>query len=95
MPHFVDRFPEERFVIWDTVRNVAGVHVPGQNYIMLTLSENQVAVLKNYTEDNIQAEQMWKAFVENISIKERENRALQLSMLPLRFQKYMTEFMPK
>ena len=34
MPHFIDRFPEERFVIWDTIRNVAGIHVPGQNYIM-------------------------------------------------------------
>ena len=92
MPHFADRFPEERFVIWDTVRNVAGVHVPGQNYIMLTLSENQAAVLQNYTEDNMQAEKLWKTFVQSISIKERENEKLQNSNLPLHFRTYMPEF---
>ena len=92
MPHFADRFPEERFVIWDTNRNVAGVHVPGQNYIMLTLTESQVAMLQSYTEDNIQAEQMWKAFVESISIKERENKKLQQNNIPLHFRTYMPEF---
>lgn len=92
MPHFADRFPEERFVIWDTNRNVAGVHVPGQNYIMLTLTESQVAMLQSYTEDNMQAEQMWKAFVESISIKERENKKLQQNNIPLHFRTYMPEF---
>lgn len=92
MPHFTDRFPEERFVIWDTVRNVAGVHIPGQNFIMLELTENQAAVLKNYTEDNKKAEQMWQAFVESISIKERENLKLQRNNIPLHFRAYMPEF---
>jgi len=92
MPHFVNRFPEERFVIWDTKRNEAGIHVPGQPYIMLQLSENQTAVLKQYSEDNIKAEQMWKTFVEHISIKERENKKLQQSNLPLHFRTYMPEF---
>ena len=92
LPHFVDRFPEERFVIWDTVRNVAGVHVPGQNYVMLKLTEHQVAILQQYSEDNIKAEQMWKAFVESISIKERENKKLQQNNIPLHFRTYMPEF---
>ncbi len=92
MPHFVDRFQEERFVIWDTVRNVAGVHVPGQNYILLHLTESQVAALTKYTEDNMEAENMWKAFVESISIKERENLKLQRNNLPLHFRTYMPEF---
>lgn len=95
MPHFVDRFPEERFVIWDTVRNVAGVHVPGQNYILLKLTENQVAMLDSYTEDNIKAEWMWQNFVESISIKERENKKLQRNNLPLHFRTYMPEFYKK
>jgi len=92
MPHFADRFPDERFVIWDTVRNVAGIHVPGRNYIMLTLSENQINILKGYTEDNMRAEQMWKTFVESISIKERENEKLQKNNIPLHFRTYMPEF---
>ena len=92
MPHFTDRFPEERFVIWDTKRNEAGIHVPGKNYIMMKLTEKQAVLLQSYTEDNIQAEQMWKAFVESISIKERENKKLQQNNIPLHFRTYMPEF---
>ena len=92
MPHFVDRFPEERFVIWDTVRNVAGIHVPGENYILLTLTEQQAETLKSYTEDSIKTEQLWKTFVESISIKERENLKLQQNNIPLHFRTYMPEF---
>lgn len=92
MPHFADRFPKERFVIWDTVHNLAGIHVPQKGYLMLQLSENQAAMLQNYTEDNMMAEQMWKAFVESISIKERENKKLQQNNIPLHFRTYMPEF---
>lgn len=95
IPHFVDRFPEERFVIWDTKRNEAGIHVPGKNYIMMKLTERQAAMLQSYTEDNMQAEQMWKAFVESISIKERENKKLQQNNIPLHFRTYMPEFQRK
>lgn len=95
IPHFVDRFPEERFVIWDTVRNEAGIHVPGQNYLMLKLSDNQVEALKTYSEDNIKAEELWTTFVENISIKERENKKLQQNNIPLHFRTYMPEFKEK
>ncbi len=95
IPHFVERFPEERFVIWDTIRNVAGIHIPGQNYIMLNLTESQVAILKEYTEDNLQAEDMWRAFVESISIKDRENKKLQQNNIPLHFRTYMPEFYKK
>ena len=95
MPHFVDRFPEERFVIWDTKRNEAGVHVPGENYIMMKLTPHQVSMLQSYTEDNMEAEQMWKVFVESISIKERENRKLQQNNIPLHFRNYMPEFQQK
>jgi len=95
MPHFVDRFPEERFVIWDTVRNEAGVHVPGQTYIMMHLSDGEAAALNQYQEDNIKAEKMWTTFVENISIKERENKKLQQNNIPLHFRTYMPEFQKK
>lgn len=95
LPHFIDRFPEERFVIWDTVRQVAGVHIPGENYVMLHLSQTQTAALKEYTEDNRKAEQMWQSFVESISIKERENRKLQRNNIPLHFRTYMPEFYRK
>lgn len=92
MPHFVDRFPEEKFVIWDTIRNTAGIHVPGENYIILNLTSTQAAVLQEYEEDNMEAEQLWQIFVESISIKERENKELQRNNIPLHFRTYMPEF---
>ena len=95
IPHFTERFPEERFVIWDTVRNEAGVHVPGETYVMLKLSPQQVGILSQYTEDNMKAEQMWRTFVEHISIKERENEKLQQNNIPLHFRTYMPEFQRK
>jgi len=95
MPHFTERFPEERFVIWDTVRNEAGIHIPGQNYIMLKLTESQALVLHQYTEDNVKAEELWTTFVEHISIKERENKKLQQNNIPLHFRTYMPEFQKK
>jgi len=95
LPHFTDRFREERFIIWDTVRNEAGVHVPGQDYIMLKLTQQQAAILSEYTEDNMEAERMWRTFVECISIKERENKKLQQNNIPLHFRTYMPEFYKK
>ncbi len=92
MPHFADRFPEEKFVIWDVGRNVAGVHIPGQEYIMVSLTEQEKQHLMKYSEDNLDAENLWKTFVESISIKERENKKLQRNNIPLHFRTYMPEF---
>ena len=92
MPHFADRFPEEKFIIWDVRRNVAGFHIPGREYIMVVLSEREKERLRAFTEDNIDAENLWKTFVESISIKERENKKLQRNNIPLHFRTYMPEF---
>ena len=92
MPHFADRFPEEKFIIWDVKRNVAGVHTPGREFVMVSLTERERELLMQYTEDNMDAENMWKTFVESISIKERENRKLQRNNIPLHFRTYMPEF---
>ena len=40
----------------------------------------------------MEAEQLWKTFVDNISIKERENKKLQQNNIPLHFRTYMPEF---
>lgn len=92
MPHFADRFPEEHFVIWDIKRNIAGVHLHGPDYMMLFLTAEQAEKLGKYEEQEEETEQLWRAFVENISIKSRENKELQRNNLPLRFRSYMPEF---
>jgi len=95
MPHFADRFPEEKFIIWDVKRNVAGFHAPKSGYLMVALSEAEKEHLLSYTEDNMDAENLWKTFVESISIKERENKKLQRNNIPLHFRTFMPEFSEK
>lgn len=90
--HFVDRLPQERFLIWDTKRNIAGIHIPGQEHVLMYLSKEQEEFLQQYQDDKMQIEDLWKIFVENISIKERENKELQRNNIPLRFRGYMPEF---
>ena len=92
MPHFVDRFPEETFIIWDVRRNVAGFHIPGREYFFMELTPQEKAHLWEYTEERIDAENLWKTFVESISIKERENKKLQRNNIPLHFRTFMPEF---
>lgn len=92
MPHFSDRLSQECFIVWDTRRNLAGVHISGNDYYLMYLSEEQVSFLQQFQEDKFQIEDLWKVFVESISIKERENKNLQRNNLPLRFRSFMTEF---
>lgn len=92
MPHFSDRFPEERFIIWDVTRNVAGFHIPGRDYIMVSLTQKEKDRLLSYTEECMDAENLWKVFVEHISIRERENKKLQRNNIPLHFRTFMPEF---
>lgn len=92
MPHFEDRLPEERFIIWDVGRNLAGFHIPGKEVVYVYLDEEEKERMLSYTEDNMDAENLWRAFTRHISIKERENRALQRNNIPLHFRTFMPEF---
>lgn len=92
MPHFAERFPQERFIIWDVERNLAGIHEQGDEYWILFLSAEQERHLAQVCSHKDGSEDLWRIFLEGISIRERENRKLQQSNLPLRFRTYMTEF---
>lgn len=91
-PHFADRLPREKFLIYDGNRKVATFHVPDKPWIMAEVPDldqdhlNQIS----FKEDDYR--DMWKSFYEHIAIKERENFALQRNNLPLRFRKDITEF---
>lgn len=91
-PHFADRLPNERFVIFDDNRNICSLHLPGRSWIMAELPisaslDNEIIIDDEY-------EKLWKIFFENIAIKERINPKLQRNNLPIRFRKDMTEFVP-
>lgn len=91
-PHFVDRLPRERFIIYDGNRNIASIHVPGKPWILMGLENfpDQGFDIASCEEDEYR--DLWKIFFKHIAIKERENFKLQRNNLPLRFRTDMTEF---
>lgn len=91
-PHFADRLPQERFMIYDENRKLAAFHVPGNSWILAQVPEIDQERLTEITIKEDDYRELWKAFFEHIAIKERINPKLQRNNLPLRFRKNMTEF---
>ncbi len=91
-PHFADRLPLEKFLIYDDNRKMAALHVPNRPWVLAEVPELDQDSLKkiSFQEDDYRG--LWKTFYQHISIKERENYYLQRNNLPLRFRKDMTEF---
>lgn len=92
-PHFADRLPEEKFVIFDGFRNICALHMPGNPWILSDLPDMDDNVIRQL-ENNDLYKDLWKVFFENIAVRERINLKLQRNNLPLRYRKDMTEFMP-
>lgn len=90
-PHFADRLPMERFVIFDENRSIAALHLPGKPWIMAELPELDQG-LGSVSPKMDEYSDLWKTFFEHIAIKERINPKLQRNNLPLRFRGDMTEF---
>lgn len=91
-PHFVDRLPMERFVIFDGNRKLATLHVPGKDWILTRIPEFDQLHIDEFSFDEDEYRDLWKIFFHSIAIKERANKKLQRNNMPLRFRGDMTEF---
>ncbi|MHB8128638.1 MAG: TIGR03915 family putative DNA repair protein [Mobilitalea sp.] len=91
-PHFADRLPQERFLIYDENRKMASFHVPGSQWILAEVPVLDQERLKEISFQEDEYRDLWKAFFDHIAIKERINPKLQRNNLPLRFRGDMTEF---
>ena len=89
--HFMNRYPGERFLIYDSRHKMSLLHQPGEPWYLFTGEEPNTAVLEK-SENEKDCEKLWKNFVETIAIPERTNPGLQKQLLPLKFRKYMTEW---
>ena len=93
MPHFADRFPLENFLIYDEVRNIAGIHYKNETEWFFIEPENfDREAAKRISSEEIYYQELFKAFHDAIEIESRKNPKLQMQMLPLRFRGNMTEF---
>lgn len=91
-PHFADRFVNENFVIYDSIHRDSVVHEKQKNWVLVERKELDAAFRERFSEAELFYQELFTDFCHTISIKERENRRLQMQMLPLKFQNYMTEF---
>ena len=92
MPHFADRFPGENFVILDENRRLYGVHPAHKEWFLALSQDGPEKKDLEFSDTELQMQELFRFFCRKIMIKERENRALQRQMLPYRFQEYMVEF---
>lgn len=89
--HFTDRLKNENFMIYDENRKMALVYNREKHweiYENIIIEEEQLQMAE--CEENMK--KLWKTFYESIAIKERSNLELQRQLLPLKFRKFMTEF---
>lgn len=91
-PHFSDRLPLENFLIYDMNRRKALFHEREKDWYLMDTPElneemsGRISTQEEYYQD------LFRMFCRTISIKGRENRALQRQFLPLYFRDLMPEF---
>lgn len=90
--HFEDRLSGESWLLWDEKRDQAAVHRAGKKtFLFRGIPEEAGQQVKAAGKQDLFAD-LWKQFVASVSIEERENRACQMTHMPLRYRKYMTEW---
>ena len=89
-PHFSERLPLEKWVIHDTLRNIAAIHFEGK-FILSSFSSDELSLINSPKNIDIY-ENLWKNYFVSLSIKERENSNCQRNHLPIRYRNNLTEF---
>ena len=88
MQHFCERYPQERFLIYDKTHGMALVYQPYQSAVIpiedLDLPEPD--------EKEQSFRELWRLFYDTIEIQGRHNPKCRMSHMPKRYWKYMTEF---
>lgn len=87
MPHFVDRYCVQPFLIHDSTHQVAGIY-DLQRWQMV---ETSGLTLPDITQDELCFRRMWKDFYNTISIRERFNPRCRQNHMPKKYWKNMTE----
>lgn len=93
--HFSDRFSGEYWIIYDVRRKKALLHAPHGECSIYSGDDEQMERLLCMEDTENDFESLFQGFCQHISIRERENPALQRQNLPLRFREYMVEFNKK
>jgi probable DNA metabolism protein len=86
--HFIERYPEERFLIYDKTHRMALLY---QDHLPAIFTAEEMA-LPAPGEEELKFRALWKLFYDTIEIKERHNPRCRMSHMPKRYWHCMTEF---
>lgn len=89
LPHFISRFPSQKFLIHDVKRNILALADKGVSKVV-NLNGALTVYLK---EDEREIRSLFKTYFDSVAIKERKNTRAQDNFLPRRYRKNMTEFL--
>jgi len=85
--HFASRMATEKLIIYDEKRKSAILSDKGDWIIVNDVKLNDM----EYSDDEFVFREMWQRYFETIAIKERTNKKLQKSFIPVRYWKNIVE----
>ena len=88
-PHFVSRFPNETFLIYDKARKLAFVYTEKKGKLVPV----EELHLSELSDEEKKYRALWRMFYETAAITERINERARMQHLPKKFWKHMTEFL--
>jgi len=86
--HFCERYPEERFLIYDRTHGMALVYQEHRSAIIPI----EALELPEPDEEEQSFRELWRLFYDTIEVQGRHNPRCRMSHMPKRYWKYMTEF---
>ncbi len=91
MPHFVDRFSIQPFLLHDTQHGIAGVY-DGKGWYLV---ETQELNLPRLSDEEHEFRRMWRQFYDAVAVEERRNHKLRRNMMPKWYWRNLTELDPR
>ncbi|WP_029902039.1 TIGR03915 family putative DNA repair protein [Prevotella sp. 10(H)] len=95
IPHFKDRFADQKWVIYDIKRHY-GFYYDLHTAVEMTFDDDE-HLLSGKLDEELMAQdeklfqELWKGYFKSMTIKERINPKLHRQHMPRRFWKYLTE----
>lgn len=85
--HFINRLPNQNFIIHDKIRNICLLY-NGKEYKIIDSTNIKIPEI-SYEEQKYQ--ELWKLFFQTIAIKERANAKCQMQYMPKKYWKDLIE----
>lgn len=87
-PHFANRFPDERFLIYDETHKMACAYAKGR----FTVTDETEITLPPPDAEEAFYRGLWRMFYDTIAVQGRENPKCRMTHMPKRYWDCMTEF---